>query len=414
MSKCNSLTVHLALLPLTSKRGYNAQCPAIHRLNDDILLYLFDSYRLGEEYRWNRRFFWLKLFHVCQRWRHVFYKCAFHLGIQIKCSNGSPIVDALTHLPPLPLFVPYGFGTTEQDVLGIYRALRLHGRVYHIELVLWPSILRQVVVLLDQHFPILEHLSLSYPNFSNTKNSLPLTLPKNFLAPNLCKLILPSISTPRRLRVFTSTKSLVRLVLNNIRASSYFRPRLIVACVASLPNLRYLTIEFSVPIPGPRTERRLLGEQRTPVALPSLEMFWFKGVGAYLESLVSQIRAPLLEHLSITLFNQIAFALPHLSYLINITKAFKLPYASVHLGDKEVFVSVGPVLSAWSIYNFSLHVICKPLDWQIDCAAQICHELIPALPCVEKLSLSHDPFQEIPTEWQNGAIDSATWHDLLR
>ena len=30
------------------------------------------------------------------------------------------------------------------------------------------------------------------------------------------------------------------------------------------------------------------------------------------------------------------------------------------------------------------------------------------------MSLSHDPFQEIPTEWQNGAIDSATWHDLLR
>ena len=201
-------------------------------------------------------------------------------------------------------------------------------------------------------------------------------------------------------------------MLNNIRASSYFRPRLIVACLASLPNLRYLTIEFSVPIPGPCTERRLLGEQRAPVALPSLEIFWFKGVGAYLESLVSQIRAPLLEKLTITLFNQIAFALPHLSYLINITKVFKLPYVSVHLGVKKVFISVG--LSAWSIYAFSLYVICKPLDWQIDCGAQICHELIPALPCVEKLSLVYDPFQEIPTEWQNGAIDSATWHDLLR
>ena len=44
--------------------------------------------------------------------------------------------------------------------------------------------------------------------------------------------------------------------------------------------------------------------------------------------------------------------------------------------------------------------------------AQICHALIPALSCVEELTLVLH--QEIPTELQNGAIDSATWHDLLR
>jgi hypothetical protein len=51
---------------------------------------------------------------------------------------------------------------TEQDELGIYHALRLHDRVRHIHLDLPPSILHKVLVLMDEHFPILEHLSLSF------------------------------------------------------------------------------------------------------------------------------------------------------------------------------------------------------------------------------------------------------------
>jgi hypothetical protein len=58
--------------------------------------------------------------------------------------------------------------------------------------------------------------------------------------------------------------------------------------------------------------------------LPSLKNLQFKGVGAYLESLVAQIRVPLLEQLWIVLFNQIAFALTHLSHLINITEVFNV------------------------------------------------------------------------------------------
>jgi hypothetical protein len=32
------------------------------------------------------------------------YTSAFHLGMHILCTNGTPIVDTLDHLPPLPLF----------------------------------------------------------------------------------------------------------------------------------------------------------------------------------------------------------------------------------------------------------------------------------------------------------------------
>ena len=413
LSKCSSLTVHPALLPSTPERLYKIQYPGVHWLNDDILLGIFNCYRQDDEYQWNLRLLWSKLSHVCQRWRYLIFDCAFHLDIHIKCTNGSPIVDTLDHLPPLPLFVSYHdrpiTGLMEQDEMGICHALQLHGRVYHLELVLMPSILHRVIVLMDGHFPILEHLSLSFT--TTTENGLPLTLPKGFLAPNLRHLNLPGISPPKRLRVLTSAVSLVKLVLSNIQTASYFRPRLLVARLSSLPQLEELFIGFSIPIPRPSTERELLGEKGTPVTLPSLRDLQFEGVAAYLESLVAQIRAPLLERLGVTLFNQVAFALPHLSYLIEITEAFKHPCAAVRFNHREVYVTM--VHHGSGRGPFLLRVICKQLDWQIDCAAQICHTLIPALSCVEQLSLYHD-FRRIPDELRNGAIDSATWHDLLR
>ena len=206
-----SLTVQLALLPPTSERESNVPRPAVYWLNDDILLGIFHCYRLDEMNGWNDRLGWRKLLHVCQRWRHLIYECSSHLGMYITCTNGAPIVDTLDHLPPLPLIVKYTSTTrrTEQDELGIYQALRLHGRIRLIGIDLPPSILHKALALMDENFPILEHLSLSYSCSADSGDRLPLTLPKAFLAPNLRNLTLSGISLPRRLRLLTSTVSLV-------------------------------------------------------------------------------------------------------------------------------------------------------------------------------------------------------------
>jgi hypothetical protein len=139
----------------------------------------------------------------------------------------------------------------------------------------------------------------------------------------------------------------------------------------------------------------------------------FKGVSAYLESLVAQIRAPLLEQPYITLFNQIAFALPHLSRLVNITSGFKLPKVAVSFGSDVVTVTVQHQSLGSSDRSY-VRVMCKSLDWQIDCAAQICNALVPGISCVETLALFCHYGQFLPTDLQNGEIDSTTWHDLLR
>jgi hypothetical protein len=290
-----------------------------------------------------------------------------------------------------------------------HHALRLNDRVCHINLNVLASILCRVLVLMDQHFPMLEHLSLSFADFENP----PPTLPKAFLAPNLRHIALPGISHPRILQFLTSTVSLVTLKLSSIQPSSYFCLRLLVARLRPLSQLEELDIEFSAHTPLPSTERELSGEQGTPVTLPSLKNLRFYGISAYLESLIAQVKAPLLEWLNITLPYQIVFALPHLSHVINITELFKCNRAvvSFHLG--EVSVTTADYNSPRSEEPCFLRVMCNSFSWKIGCAAQICNALIPALSTVERLTLSCY-FRKYPTELQDGAIDATAWLELLR
>lgn len=131
----------------------------------------------------------------------------------------------------------------------------------------------------------------------------------------------------------------------------------------------------------------------------------FQGFSAYLECFVTQIRTPLLERLHITLFNQITFALPLLSHPINITEAFELPAAMVSFGNK-----ISPYLGYRRIGQkdrvFVLRVMCKQSNWQIDCAAQICYELLPLLSGVRTPKLDPDR-PKMPTECENGEIDGS-------
>ena len=429
----SSLTVPLASRLAASEDGrrFNVPYPTVYLFDDDILLGIFRCYRLDKNNGWNHRLGWLKLSQVCQRWRHLIHGCAFRLGIYIEFPNlnGTRAVDVMEQLPPLPLFIHYRYARhtalTEQEELGIYNALQLHDRVRRIDLELPPSVLRRVFVLPDEKFPILEHVSISFG--TTTENNRSLTLPNafraSFWAPNLRHLTLPSIRPPRDLQLLTSTVSLVTLVLSDIIPSSYFHPRLLVTRLQFLPQLKELSIGFSTLIPPLGTESGLLlGGQRAPVTLPGLKILQFKGVSAYLESLIAQIRVPHLERLLITLFNQIAFALPHLSHLINITKAIKLPNANIFFGQNEVYITT--VHDHGSLRRlekgpFFLRVACNQLNCKIKYASQICHSLTSALSGVEGLTLYlyHDENRWdnwIRTELRKGAIDSATWHNLLR
>jgi hypothetical protein len=384
---------------------------SINTLNDDILLSIFNYYRLVDKNHWNVRLGWRKPAHVCRRWRHLVYGSAFYLDMSLSCTNGSSVVDMLAHLPPLSLVIDYRLDTIDLlDELGISHALQLRDRVRQVDLHIPHPSLHRLLALMDEPFPSLERVSLSSTGDGDTS----LILPENFLAPNLRHLTLSGVGLPGELTSL-STASLVTLTLTNIQASGYFLPKhLATALFQSSPHLEELSIGFSVPLPRPSAERELFNALEPPLTLPRLNRLTFRGVSAYLESLLAQMRAPLLQLLDITLFNQVAaFALPHLSHFTNATQGLRLPIGKIVFNGDSV--SVTSCHSWWGneSSSFSLRVMCKPFDWQLDSVAQICGALMPVLSCVEELTLDIDG-QEMPTEWQNGAVDGAAWLELLR
>ena len=388
------------------------QYTTINTLDDDVLFYIFNYYRQDEENGWNVHFGWRKLSQVCRRWRHSIHCSAFHLGMYILCTNGTPIVGTLDHLPPLPLFIDYrdtSLPITPLDELAIGHALLLRDRVRHVDLHLPPSILHTFLPLIDGPFLMLEHLSLSYAIGGDPN----LILPKTFLAPNLRHLNLVNVDIPKRLQLLTSTVSLVTLFLTNIRAPGYFHPRLLASRLQSLPQLEKFSIGFAIPIPRPSEESELFSKRGATVTLPNLKHLAYQGVSAYLECLVAQIETPLLERLEITLFNQAAFELPHLSHFTNVVEGLNFPVAKVSFGPNMVSVTTGHRNTQHYDGRFSLHVLCSQMDWQVECVTQISNTLIHMLLGVEELGIIlHE--ETMPTEWQIDEIEGTTWHELLR
>jgi hypothetical protein len=203
----------------------------VDTLNDDILIVVFNLYRLDNDVNWNTRLGWCNLSQVCRRWRHLVYRSAFYLGLQILCTNGTPLVDTLVHLPPLPLVVDYQYLTATlmdaQDERGIFHALQLRDRLRRIILRIPPSILYRLLLLmeLEEPFPALSHLSLS----SSAEYGNILLLSKTLLAPNLRHLTLLGIGLSKKLMFLSSTVSLVTLTLANIRDFGYFLPHHLIA-----------------------------------------------------------------------------------------------------------------------------------------------------------------------------------------
>jgi hypothetical protein len=333
--------------------------------------------------------------------------------MHIQCTNGTTsIVDALDHLSFLPLGIVYGKSTprmSKQDKLEAYRALLLPDRLCSIDLTCPPSALHKFFCLMEKPFPILKKLRLFSKAGNERANPV---LPKTFLAPNLHSMILLGVSLPKRLSLLSSTVSLVTLSLAGIGATGFPFPGRLVSRLRSLPQLENLIIEFC-DIPRPSAEGEALGEQGTPVTLPSLKDLNFVGFSAYLECLVAQIRTPSLECLVVTFFKQNSFALPHLVHFTNTTEGLKqLRTGEVSFRPEGVYISMDQHRTPWKIGHFILDVTCHQLDQQIDCAKQICRALTPALSGVERLRLGLDFDQTM--EGMAGEIDSTLWHELLR
>ncbi|KAH9958200.1 hypothetical protein BC827DRAFT_1156896 [Russula dissimulans] len=392
----------------------------ITALPEEILLEVFDSYRLTFEELSDRPWNWNTLAHVCSRWRQIVFASSRRLDLWLLCTYGTPVRRALGYWPSLPIIISYSANLefrppTPEDEDNVVAALEHPARVRGIRLAVTSSLWERIAKLMQVPFRGLTFLSL----WSDNLKGITPGLPNAFLggrAPRLKDLCLIGISFPGLPTLLQSTRDLTSLRLLEIPDDGYISPHAMATCFAELSSLKVLCIEFHAP-----TLRHDQRHERLPplvhVILPSLTRFHFRGASEYLESLVAQIDAPLLSHVNITLFNQIIFHIPHLSQFISrmeVVKSAKAAELESSFGngisvtvttlDQPGAASGGPLG-----YFLSLRIPCGGLDWQISSMAQICSQS-SLLSSVEHLDIRADFLR---LDWQ-GDMDSSLWLELFR
>ena len=324
----------------------------------------------------------------------------------LRLVNDSPSLDTLSHLPLLPLVIDYSDKTgtlTRKDGDNIYLGLQQHSRLCRIALRGPSSSWRIWLEPMNKHFPRLGDLTL----LSTTSEKMNLMLPETFRAPNLRRLALHGIGHSAGLTFLSPAIALSNLSITHIGAPCYFPPGHLVSQLQGLPCLEELSIGFAIPIPLPSNERELLLAPIPPVTLPTLRQLTFRGVDVYLDNLVAQINTPLLEQLNLTFFFDLAFTFVNLTKFIHRTEGFGCLVARVIFNKDGASIDT----NHYEQQKLSLHVNCRPLDWQIDSAAQVCIALGKVVSIVEELTLGLN-VDGMPSNFED-ALDSMMWHELL-
>ena len=385
----------------------------IHGLDDDSLLQIFSCFRLEGEHDWYLRLAWRNLVQVCQRWRYLIYDSWSHLDLCLLLSNDPPSSDTPSYLPPLPVVITCSdvTGTMAQKgedkiQLGLQQQ---HSRVRRVVFRAPSSSLRMWLEPMNKPFPILRDLSLFCMSLTTTEMSP--VLPETLQAPDLRHLSLHGIGLPKDLSLLSSTIALSRLSLTHIQESFYFPPGQLVTRLQGLPHLEELSIGFAIPIPLPSFEKELLPAPIPPVTLHTLRQLTFHGEGVYLDNLVAQINTPLLERLSLALLFDPDFTLVHLNeFTHHRTQGSGCPVAQITFNKDGASIDAG-YYEQQGTGKLSVHVNCKPLNWQIDSATQVCGALGKVLSAVKEFTLDLD-VDGIPSSWEN-TLGSMMWHELL-
>jgi hypothetical protein len=185
-----------------------------------------------------------------------------------------------------------------------------------------------------------------------------------------------------------------------------------VTCLSTLTRLESLVLEFKSPRSRPdRTSR--LSPRRVGTILPALTHLRFKGVTEYLEDLVTQIDAPLLDYIWITFFNQLIFDISQLPKFLSRTETFTvLDQATVSFYEEVISVELSQ-RTGTNFPRLDLGISCRKLDWQLSSLVQVCNSALSTLSTLERLNLGHTIYGPALVPGQDD-IENTQWLDILR
>jgi hypothetical protein len=412
-------------VPLSQWRNKAERAAAIDILPDDVLLQIFDFCRVEYRPPWppchfilEWRIEWRRLVQVCRRWRQLIFSSPGRLDLYLICTYGTPVRKNLDIWPAFPIAIDYVnhlfmpnryFWPDDED--NVNTALKHPDRVRCLKVPVTSSLLENMT----QPFPILTHLWLSSKNGSGSEP----VLPSSFLggsAQRLREIYLEGIIFPTLPTFLSSASDLVNLTLHGIPYGWYVSPEVMVAGLAALIRLGFLSIEFQSKFeswtshPDQNSGRRL-EVPPTRVIFPALTFFGFQGAYEYVEGLMAQIDAPRLTSIMMMYFDQHVSPLPQLSRFVSQTQIVKQALKM----DAEVYFyplsCLRFVVGHSSAENrLDLGFWCEGLASQVSYSAEVLSQLSVVLSNVHHLSLS---LNRLYPGWQVD-VDHMAWLALLR
>src|SRR5579863_14023 len=186
---------------------------------------------------------WIKLTHVCRRWRAIILASPQRLHLRVTCDHRTPVKTSLDIWPPFPIAVistPY-LTIDEKGEENIVAALEHRDRISDLHLFDGAGIsLKRWVVAMQEPFPALTGL---YLGTLHDEPPVGPVLPDGFLggyAPHLRKVILQRVAFPAFPKFALHATHIVFLALIDIPDSWYtsISPEAMATCLATLPYLK--------------------------------------------------------------------------------------------------------------------------------------------------------------------------------
>lgn len=310
------------------------------KLPEDVLLEIFSAYRqlheLQTDYEalWNGEEGWMKLAHVCLRWRRVVLSSSSHLRMHLlftpRRSSKAPMLKSL---PRFPILVDYSATTwTEKEENFALEALRHRGGVRGITLRgPCPTSLHKA---LRRSFPELEslHICPTYDSDHHDALVLPATLLSGS-APRLRRLTLQKVTPASLSPLLSFATGLVELAITVSGDNTSPPIPSLVRNLQRMSRLRRLELNLLY-----RPEALSLTFDHPPlsasagagVALPQLTHLTYTVHRSYLQELVVGLATPSLQHLDGKLLSHAHndFLIPHLCKFIKDTAS---PFTAVRL-----------------------------------------------------------------------------------
>ncbi|KAH9068197.1 hypothetical protein EDB83DRAFT_637259 [Lactarius deliciosus] len=351
----------------------------IENLSDKVLLNIF-RYYLDASPR-----FWLRLVHICRKWRHIVFASQRALCLRLFATYGIPVQKTLDRWPALPIVVQYGGSLAldppvPKDEDNIMAALKQSDRVTSIGLTVTSSLLEKLSTI-ERPFSQLKELVLL------SRDTVRQTLPRAFRwGPHLRCLHSTGIVFPALLHLLYSSKNLVDLRLHEVINPLHVSPEVLTDTLSGMPQLRSLSlhllttanyISLDLPPPPPPEER---------IVLPVLTRLSFRGIAEYLDGLVARIGAPRLGDIEVTLFDEFIFDPSKIIEFVERIEIQKSPLrANIRSSERVIYISF---TRPEAPTRLKLQVLCKPSARQLLYMVQICNGLSTFHLGVEHLFIS--------------------------